>query len=140
MTEQDQELSSGKPQRRIDITVLLWAGILLHAVIFLAYIPGLIYKFQNPDMILKFLGPSYKEFVDQSVWKHLIFMVIDVGLCYFSYELINWKKRGFQGLFTLFMLLIGMSLERENWPILFSDLGLAIIFSLYYVKNEKHLD
>ena len=134
------ENNDGVPKRRVDITFLLWAGIILHATIFLLYIPGVIFHFLDPNMIQNFLGPSYKEFLDQSIWKHLIFLIIDGGLCFFAYELINWRKRGFIGLLCLFMLLIGMSLERENWSIFSADILLAIIFSQYYFSNEKKLE
>ena len=136
MSSEDSEIL---PKRRVDITFLLWAGIILHATIFLLYVPGIIFHFLDPNMIQSFLGPSYKEFLDQSIWKHLIFLLIDGGLCFFAYELIYWKKRGFIGLLCLFMLLIGMSLERENWPIFISDILLAVIFSQYYFSNEKNL-
>ncbi len=133
------ERSVDFPKRRVDITFLLWSGIILHATIFFLYIPGIMFHFLDPNMILNFLGPSYKEFLDQSIWKHLIFLIIDGGLCFFAYELINWRRRGFIGLLCLFMLLIGMSLERENWPIFISDLLLAGIFSQYYFSNDKNL-
>ena len=137
MPTEDNEIL---PKRRVDITFLLWSGIILHATIFLLYVPGIIFHFLDPNMIQNFLGPSYKEFLDQSIWKHLIFLLIDGGLCFFAYELIYWKKRGFIGLLCLFMLLIGMSLERENWPIFISDILLAVIFSQYYFSNEKYLE
>ena len=140
MTEKDQENSSNKPRRNIAITTFLWAGIVLHASIAVVYIPGLVYSFQNPEKILEFLGPSYSEFLEQSAWKHLIFLIIDMGLCVFAWELIQWKRRGFYGLFALFMLIIGMSLEKENWPVLFSDLSLILIFSWYYIKENESLD
>ena len=127
------------PKRRIDITFLLWSGILFHATIFLLYIPGIIFYFLDPNLIINFLGDSYKEFINQSIWKHLIFLFIDGALCFFAYDLLKWKKRGFQGLLCLFTLLIGMSLERENWSIFYSDLALAFIFGQYYFSNEKHL-
>jgi FtsH-binding integral membrane protein len=140
MTDKDQENKSDNPRRNIAITTFLWAGIILHASIALIYIPGLVYSIQNPEKILELLGPSYKEFMDQSVWKHVIFLIIDLGLCFFAWELNNWKRRGFYGLFSLFMLIIGMSLEKENWHVLLSDLSLVIIFSWYYIKEDKRLD